>query len=296
MPPTRVLILGGAGMLGHALRQVFAPHFDTWVTLHSRLAARHGAAGLDAARTLEQVDALDDRAVEAALLAARPEVVVNCIGIVKQRSSPADRARSIEINALFPHRLARLCRAGGCRLLHLSTDCVFSGNRGFYSERDAADAQDWYGRTKLLGEVQAPGVLTLRTSMIGLELGSSLGLLEWFLAQPGGSVRGWTRARFNGLSTLTLGRLLATLVERHEDLEGLWHVGADPISKFELLTHFRDAFKLNVRIEPDESVQCDRTLDDRRFRLATGFAAPPWEAMIDELHRAWLDRQKILGR
>jgi dTDP-4-dehydrorhamnose reductase len=190
---------------------------------------------------------------------------------------------AIRANALFPHDLAAACRERGARLIHISTDCVFSGRKGGYTETDRPDPEDVYGRSKLLGEVATPGALTLRTSMIGREIATSRGLLEWFLAQSGGTVRGFTRAVFSGPTTPVLSRAIADVLERHQSLEGLYHLGAEPIDKHALLLALRDAFGLDVEIEPDDGVVIDRSLDSSRFREATGWAAPTWEEMVAEL-------------
>jgi dTDP-4-dehydrorhamnose reductase len=214
----------------------------------------------------------------------RPDVAENCVGVVKQLAEAKDPVTSISVNALFPHLLARECRGRGIRLIHVSTDCVFSGKQGRYKESDSSDASDLYGRTKFLGEVPGPGCLTLRTSIIGRELHGSHGLIEWFLSQQGKSVRGFRRAIFSGLTTRELSRVICRVIESHPDLEGLYHVAAEPISKFDLLHLVRDAYGLDITIEPDDSFACDRSLDGTRFRKAAGYVAPPWSEVIAAMH------------
>jgi dTDP-4-dehydrorhamnose reductase len=279
----RTLILGGNGMLGHRLWLACRERHDAYATLRGRLASSPGATLFAPGRIVEGVSAEDFDSVVGALAAVRPEVVVNCVGIVKQRPAAEDPVASLTVNSLFPHRLARACRIGGIRLVHLSTDCVFSGRRGAYTEEDPPDATDLYGRSKLLGEVTGEGCLTLRTSMIGRELSGSQGLLEWFLAQRGQTVRGFRRALFSGLTTPALASRIVDVIEQQPDLSGLWHVASDKISKHDLLCLIRDTMSLDVTIEPDDSVEVDRSLDDRLFRAATGLAAPDWPAMIDGL-------------
>ena len=171
----------------------------------------------------------------------------------------------------------------GARVIHLSTDCVFSGRKGHYSETDSPDGEDLYGRTKLLGEVAVEGCLTIRTSMIGRELAGQHGLLEWFLSNDGGHVRGFRRAVFSGFTTNVLSELICDVIAEHRSLSGMWHVAAEPINKFDLLHLIRDAYGLSVDIEPDDSMVCDRSLDGSRFRAATGFVAPSWDAMIGSM-------------
>lgn len=276
----RVLILGGAGMLGHKLWQSFSPRFDTHVTFRKSAGAYAGLGIYDPARALGNVTAEDSQSIKRALDLVHPDVVVNCIGIVKQDAKAVDPIASITVNALFPHRLAQICRDAGARLIHLSTDCVFSGRTGNYSEDDTPDAADLYGRTKLLGEVGGEGCLTIRTSMIGRELEGSHGLVEWFLAQEGKRVRGFKRAVFTGFTTGALADVLAEVIGHHRDLSGVWHVASEAINKFDLLSLVRETYQLTVEIEADETFLCDRSLDGSRFRQKAGIVAPSWPEMI----------------
>ena len=281
----RVLILGGSGMLGHKLWQNFSRRFDAFVTFRQPGSAYAWTGLFDPSRSVGGVSATDFDGVTRAFAVARPDAVVNCIGIVKQDAAAKDPLTSIAVNALFPHRLAALARAAGARLIHLSTDCVFSGRAGNYSESDAPDAADLYGRTKLLGEVEGPGALTLRTSMIGRELSGAHGLVEWFLSQRGGRVRGFRRAVFSGFTTQALADVLADIVEHRPELQGVWNVAAEPINKLDLLTLVRDSYGLDIEIEPDENFVCDRSLDAARFREAAHFAPPTWPEMVERMRR-----------
>jgi dTDP-4-dehydrorhamnose reductase len=268
-------------MLGHVLWRTCSERFDAYATVRGDELGLEAEAVLDRDRTVTGVRAEDPRSIARALDATGAEAAVNCIGVVKQVVD--DPVTTIRTNSLFPHELAAACRGRGARLIHVSTDCVFSGSRGGYAETDLPDPADLYGRSKLLGEPAMPGVLTIRTSMIGRELGTSHGLLEWFLAERGGSVRGFTRAVFSGPTTPVLSRVIADVLERRQELEGLWHVGAAPITKHDLLTRLRDAFGLAVEIEPDDAIAIDRSLDSSRFREATGWSASSWDDMVAEL-------------
>jgi dTDP-4-dehydrorhamnose reductase len=280
----KVLILGGSGMLGHKLWQTFAPRFDTYVTFRTVPEEYRRFGIFDEAKGIGKVTAESVDSVARAIEAVRPDVVVNCIGIVKQDSAAKDPVASITVNSLFPHLLARLCAEHGARLIHLSTDCVFSGRKGNYAETDTADAEDLYGRTKLLGEVATEQCLTIRTSMIGRELRGSHGLLEWFLSRSG-RVSGFKRAIFSGFTTTALADLIGHIIEDHPQLQGLWHVAAEPISKFDLLTLVKQTYQLATEIEPDETFVCDRSLNDARFREVTGIKVPSWKHMIEEMRR-----------
>lgn len=275
----RLLILGGGGMLGHKLWQACRDRFDTSVTVRGPAASYRRYGLFDERRLIPGVDAGDFDSVVRAVASARPHAVVNCIGIVKQLAAAQDPVQSLSVNALFPHRVAALCGAAGARFVHISTDCVFAGTRGQYRESDAQDATDLYGRSKGLGEVGAPG-LTLRTSIIGRELSGANGLVEWFLANRGRAVHGYTRAFFSGLTTAALAGLIADTLDGHPALAGLWHVAADPVSKYDLLVMLRDTLAVPIDILPRHEPAVDRTLDGSRFAAATQLRIPGWPEMV----------------
>jgi len=289
---TRVLILGGAGMLGHRLYLAARDRFTTMTTIRSWASLGEAATLFERSDVIEGVDAMHVDSMVSAFVAARPEVVVNCIGLVKQRREAKEPLAALGINAVLPHRLAALCAASNARLIHLSTDCVFSGTRGRYSESDYADADDLYGRTKLLGEVSTGGALTLRTSMIGRELGRGTGLLEWFLAQ-GDRAPGFTRAVFSGLTTSVLANLICDLIEHHPGLDGLYHVAAEPITKYDLLRLVSGAFGRATIVEPTEGPSVDRSLNGHTFADAVAFTAPSWPQMVSQLAADPLPYERI---
>lgn len=263
----RVLVLGADGMLGHRVCRVLSEGDEVLGVTRAepppawrRLCPRAGLAVGPWQEALERF---------------QPEAVVNCIGVVKQRA--ADDEEMVEVNGRLPHRLAKT----GARLVHFSTDCVFSGSRGGYREEDVPDPVDVYGRSKLEGEVRGPGCLTLRTSLVGWELKSHLGLLDWFAAQRGRTVKGFRRAVFSGLSTEAMAGLVRRVLHEHRDLDGLWHVAAVPIDKNDLLTRVRDALGWSdVQIVPDDAFACDRSLDGSAFEAATGWSPPTWDEMV----------------
>jgi dTDP-4-dehydrorhamnose reductase len=281
----RVLILGGAGMLGHKVWQTLRGRFDTWTTLRASMPEVAALNLFDPRKTLAGIDAAAPDSLLHAFTAVRPSVVVNCIGIVKQRPSAKDPVVTITVNSVVPHRLAALCAGSNARLIHISTDCVFSGKAGGYREADTPDAEDLYGRSKLLGEPHEaePSALTLRTSIVGRELRSSTGVTEWFLDHRGGTVPGFTRAVFSGLTTIALARIIGDVIEHHPYLRGLYHVSSAPITKFELLERLNIAFNAAVTIEPSDSVRVDRSLDSRRFWQATRIPQPAWDAMVADM-------------
>jgi len=278
----KVMVVGATGTLGHRLCLEWGERFECFGTV--RHAAPERVAELLTETTLlGGVTADDPDTLRPAFAQARPDVVVNCIGAVKQAEAGQQAVPAIRINSLFPHQLAALCREHSARMVHVSTDCVFSGSRGSYSEADMPDATDIYGRSKLLGEVAGDGLLTLRTSLIGRELRGTLGLLEWLISNREGTVRGFSRAVFSGFTTNALAAEIAHLIEEHPHLEGVWHLAAQPIDKLTLLTRLNDALRLEIEIVPDEAVVIDRSLDSSRLSAKTGREPRRWDEMIDEL-------------
>ncbi len=286
MARRKVLVLGAAGMLGHVLFGSLSEReeLDVRATARRAEALSRWFPGPLVARIRGGVDADDFGSVRRALDEAAPDVVVNAIGVVKQRPEAQDPVVAIAVNALFPHRLAAACRAVGARLIHVGTDCVFSGARGHYAEGDVPDAQDLYGRTKLLGEVTGAGCVTLRTSLIGHELSGRRGLVEWFLSREG-TVEGFAGAVFSGFPTVEFARIVAERVIPNEELSGLYHVSSDPISKYDLLRLVAERYGKRIGIGRQETFRCDRSLDSGRFRRATGYDPPPWPALVDAMHR-----------
>ena len=268
-------------MLGHKLCQVLSAESVTFTTF--RAAAPDLAPFYSRTEPIAGVDALEFDSVSDAIARARPQVVVNAIGIVKQRSNATDPVLSISVNSLFPHRLAKLCGDAGARLVHFSTDCVFSGRRGEYVEEDTPDPIDLYGRSKLLGEVAGPGVLTIWTSIIGRELENMTGLLEWFLGNAGGRVQGFARVTWSGVTTNFLAHTLARLIRDAPDLSGVVHLSGPAISKYQLLVWLNEAFGTKTTIERDDAVVSDRSLVSDRFWSQTGFRRPNWSDMVSEL-------------
>jgi len=283
---TRVLVLGGNGMLGHKVFQILKKRFpQSACTLRGtrRSVPAGGGELFRNATVFDGVGPARFSALKAVLDRFRPDLVINCIGLMKQRAEAESAELCTAVNGDFPRELAEATRSIGARLILFSTDCVFSGRKGGYREEDLPDAQDAYGISKYRGEVIAPHVLTLRTSFIGRELSHSASLLEWFLGQRGHSVKGYTRAYFSGVTTNYLGQLLVELIEGHSDLSGLYHLAGERISKHALLLLLRSAFGLKVEIVPDDSVQCDRSLVGERFLAETGIRTPAWTTLAEDL-------------
>lgn len=277
---SRILILGATGMLGSTMMRLFSESqsYQVYGTVRSAHSAKLLPESVHA-NLIHGVDVENLDSLASAFSVSRPNLVINCVGLVKQLAAADDVLSAIPINSLLPHRLARLCDVAGARLVHMSTDCVFSGTKGMYTEDDISDAHDLYGRSKYLGEVDYPNAITLRTSIIGHELGGARSLINWFLSQQG-QTRGFTKAIFSGLPTVEIARLIRDHVIPHPELHGLYHVSAEPINKFDLLTLVAEVYGKTIDIKPDESIVVDRSLDSSRFREATGFVPKAWPDLI----------------
>lgn len=273
-------------MLGHKMFQVLGQRFpNTWCTIREPrdLWEARGVPLLASERVLDRVEVIEPSSVEEVMRRLRPQLVVNCVGVIKQRSDATNAIPSITINALLPHRIAAVAAEWDGRLIHFSTDCVFSGSRGNYSEDDFSDAADLYGRSKFLGEVVGENALTLRTSIIGRELRYHRSLLDWFLQQNHSRISGFTQAWWSGVTTNHLAELVGDIAERHTNLSGMYQVSSGRVSKFHLLQLLRDGYGMEVEIVPDASVHCDRSLRGDRLRDAIGYACPPWDVLISQL-------------
>ncbi|PZQ75691.1 dTDP-4-dehydrorhamnose reductase [Xylophilus ampelinus] len=281
----RVLVLGVSGMLGHETFRVLSAQGDLEVYGAARSAQVLRFFSSEASeRIVIGTDVLDMDGLTRLLSSIRPDVVINCVGLVKQLDSASDPLAALPLNALFPHRLARLAKLMQARVVHISTDCVFRGDRGNYKEDDPPDAVDLYGRSKLLGElVEGDDVITLRTSIIGRELQGRHSLVDWFL-HASGSVKGFSQAIFSGLTTHELAKVIAKVVLPRPEINGLWHVSSAPIDKLSLLQLLNEIYRKGLTINPDATFKMDRSLDSTRFTEATGYLAPSWRDMITTMH------------
>lgn len=289
----RVLILGATGMLGHMLFLELSRcgALEVYGTVRSMRGLEAQFSSSQRKRILEGVDAFRLETITGAVAGVRPDVILNCIGIIRQLPEGGDPLTCIEINARLPHRLALLAKASGSRLIHVSTDCVFDGKKGNYVEEDHPTAYDVYGISKYLGEVRESPALTIRTSIIGHELRGKLSLVEWFLSQPG-TVRGFDRAIYSGLPTCELARVIAEYVLPNPNLSGLYHISSAPISKYELLRLIAECYGHGVDIHRDTTVTVDKSLDSSKFQNATGYSPPDWEQLVDCMYRHHMESKK----
>lgn len=277
----RVLVLGVTGMLGSAVFRHLShdQRYQVWGTLRNAEGRRNFPEQFHD-QLKNGIDVLDPDALINLLELIRPDVVINCVGLIKQLAVAKDPLSALPINAMLPHRLAKLCGLLGARLIHVSTDCVFSGRTGMYTEADPSDAEDLYGKSKFIGELhEVPHAITLRTSIIGHELGTSFSLIDWFLSHSG-PVKGYAKAIFSGLPTAELARVMTDYVIPNPALHGLYHVSVEPIDKLALLRLVAEVYDHKIQIIPNEEVCIDRSLDSSRFRQAAGYLPPAWPELV----------------
>jgi len=280
----KILVLGATGMLGHTLFKELFNKYSRFFVLGT-VRSLKGVSDfftLDERKNIIENVSVNVNTLLSVMSEYKPDIVINCIGIVKQLSIAKDPLKIIPINSLFPHRLSLMCRMIGAKLIHISTDCVFSGKKGDYKEDDFADANDLYGRSKYLGEIVNDYDLTIRTSIIGYELRNKLGLLEWFFSQKD-KIQGYKKAVFTGFPTIELARIIADYVIPN-DLTGLYHISSKKISKYELLILIANKYDINIVIEPDETVNIDMSLDSTKFKKETGYKFLSWSELIDKLY------------
>jgi dTDP-4-dehydrorhamnose reductase len=282
---SKILIIGASGLLGNSLIKFFSTkkNFSIFATIRSANIFNTPNNSFNNCKIFTGIDAEKSNDLENVFSKVIPNIVINCVGVIKQSEEIANNFKVISINSLLPHYLSNLSAQYNARFIHFSTDCVFSGSKGNYTEDDLPDAQDLYGRSKLLGEVYYGNSITLRTSIIGHELNSSKSLVDWFLSKDE-NIEGYKKAIFSGLTTFEIARVIHDYVI-NTDLVGLYHLSADPISKYELLLLIKDIYGKTINVIPDEKkVVVNRSLDSSRFRKATGFLPKSWPLMIKEMY------------
>jgi dTDP-4-dehydrorhamnose reductase len=280
---TKILIFGGSGMLGHKLIQKWRDRFDVFSTVRSDFERIEKYGIFDRSKIIPNVEIENDVKVKDVIEIVKPNIIVNAVGIIKQVATSKDVIKTLTVNSIFPHKLAEFAKGWNTRLITISTDCVFRGDRGNYTEDDISDAVDLYGKSKYLGEVSAENCLTLRTSIIGRELSSAHSLVEWFLSNRGKKVSGYINAIYSGFPTVIFADIIADLIENHAALQGVYQVSSEPINKYELLKLINENYGAEIEIEPFEDFKLDRSLDSTRFRKETGFEPKSWTEMIEAM-------------
>lgn len=293
----KILILGGTGMLGHTLFSYLSAQnrWDVYATARSSKDLSRWFPETIARKVRPNVDANNFDSVVRALASILPDIVINCIGLIKQVPKAGDPLTAITVNSQLPHRISLICRTAGARMIHISTDCVFDGSKGDYKEEDPPNALDLYGRTKYLGEVNYPHCTTLRTSIIGHELKGFHGLIEWFIHQNSG-IKGYTNAVFSGFPTCEFSRIIGNHVIPNDNLHGLYHVASEPISKYKLLKLVADKYGKEIQIEPDDKFQIDRSLNSSLFQEATGYSPPAWPELVNLMYENYLSAPHYRNR
>lgn len=285
MANERILILGVTGMLGHTLFKEMNKNenFEVFGTTRNKnsLEGYFTAEELDTIR--DGVDADNFETVIRAIASVQPTIIINCIGIIKQLPISKDPLTAITVNAQLPHRLSLVTRTANARLIHISTDCVFDGKKGNYTEQDLSNAEDLYGKTKYLGEVHYPHCITLRTSIIGHELKTNFSLVDWFMSQEG-EVNGFTKAIYSGFPTIEMVNIISNYVIPNKTLSGLYHVSSDAISKYNLLDIIKNVYQKDIKINATDDFVLDRSMNSDHFQEATGYSSPSWEKMIEDMY------------
>jgi dTDP-4-dehydrorhamnose reductase len=282
----KVLVLGANGMLGHKLVSVLNKRFEVWATVRNSLEQINFNE-----RIIYGVNAEVIQEVKNAIEKIEPNVIVNAIGIIKQVESSKNIVKALTVNSIFPHLVSEIANEIGARFISISTDCVFSGEKGNYTESDFPDAKDIYGKSKNLGEVVGGNSLTIRTSIIGHEINTSHSLLDWFLSNRGGSVSGFKNAIFSGFPTVIFSEIIGDIIEKHMNLKGLYHVSSEAINKYDLLCLINEKYKSEIEIIKDETFRIDRSLDSTKFSSETGFISKTWDVMIEIMAK---DRGKLI--
>ena len=275
-----LMILGANGMLGHMLFKYF--NFYSSLNTIGILRDKSNLSNdpkLYKSKNIFEFNILEDNELNKLINKFKPEFIINCVGIVKQHQDANNPLVSIAVNSLFPHKLNKLCQLFGIKLIHISTDCIFSGKRGNYTENDYSDSSDLYGRSKFLGEINTNNGITLRTSYIGEELVTKRGLLSWFLSQEG-IIKGFSKAIYSGLTTLEIAKVIEKFVLPNKSLKGIYHLSSNPIDKYSLLNIIKKEYEKDVIIVKDKNYKINRSLNSSKFQFETGYKPLKWEKSI----------------
>jgi dTDP-4-dehydrorhamnose reductase len=280
----RLLILGASGLIGHKLLLKLSIDFDVYGILH-KSKENYGSIKLFAGqKIIDKVDVSDFGSICGILEVINPDVILNCVGITLRKDEINDPFKAIKINALFPHQLANWAKANNKRVIHFSTDCVFNGSTGNYTENSLTTAENIYGRTKALGEINYDHTLTIRSSFIGQELFGKTELLDWFLQQDGKQIKGFTNTLYSGVSTNFMAYIVKTIILDFPKLSGLYQLATEkPISKYELLCIAKKAFEIGVEIIPDDKQVHKPTLNGSKLNDKIKIEVPSWEEMMNDI-------------
>lgn len=285
----KIIVLGASGMLGHKMFEILSKDNECYGTVTSFAKYKEVFPKEYHSKIIDGVIADKIETVEKVVTQIKPDFVINCIGVIKQNEMSHDAKNMIQLNALFPHQLASICDSVKSKLITIATDCVFDGQKGEpYLESDLPTCHDAYGMSKYLGEINYGNHLTLRTSIIGHELGSSLSLLDWFLNEESEVIKGYTKAIFSGLPTFELASFIDKYVLDNKELKGLYHLSVEPISKFDLLKLVAKEYNKKVEFVTDDKVKINRALNSDKLRKLVGYQPSNWEDLIYNMHQDYL--------
>ena len=280
----RILILGVSGLIGHKLLQELSADFEVFGTLHKKKNLYGNCPLFTDKNIIENINVVEFEILKGVLFAINPDVILNCVGITKRKIDTENPLKTININSAFPHLLANWAKTNQKRVIHFSTDCVFDGKIGNYTEKSLTNAEDLYGRTKALGEINYNHTLTIRSSFIGQELFDKTELLDWFIAQNGKQIKGYKNTFYSGVSTIFMARVVKNIILNFPNLSGLYQLAPDkPISKYELLNLAKEAWNVKVDIIPDDEHVHNPTLDAGKLKYEINLIVPSWREMMNEL-------------
>tara|TARA_B100001109_G_C18862091_1_gene474594 strand:- start:2012 stop:2881 length:870 start_codon:yes stop_codon:yes gene_type:complete len=274
----KILILGADGMIGHKIAQSLNNDFE--LILSSRKNISPSSIGIKDGNML--LHDLTNNSIDSFLNKTFPDLIINCAGITTRRGIEDNIQNTIFLNSHLPHKLDNWANLNSKKLIHFSTDCVFSGNRGDYLDNDFADAEDIYGKTKAAGEVNTPNTLTLRCSMIGRELYNFTELFEWLVENKNKNIDGYSKVLYSGITTVRMGKIISKIIKQNFNLTGIYNISSIPISKFQLLHKLSNAFDLNVDITENKNIKSNKVLISKKFTEITGIKTPDWDDLITE--------------
>ena len=282
----KILILGGNGMIGHKMYQTISKiHKDTWVTLRKSLTSYSYSEIYNPEKVIDNIDLINFQTISNQLNKINPDIVVNACGITIRRGIETLKSNSIILNSALPHFLNEWVTSNNKRLIHFSTDCVFTGAKGDYIDNDNKDASDLYGSTKSMGEViDSKFAITLRGSMIGSELENKTELFEWFLKQKNKKIKGFNKVIYSGITTTKMAEIVLKLIDQFPNLSGVYNISSKPISKFELLKLWNNLFDINANIEIDNSYTSNKNLISDNFYRTISMEQPDWVELSSQLN------------